>query len=46
MKKLFILTLISMVLVGLGNMFSSSLALESSPLPNNSSWAMFKELFH
>jgi hypothetical protein len=45
MKRLIILILISFALVGLGNVFSKSLASESSPLPN-SSWAMFKELFH
>ena len=45
MKKLILLTLISFALVGLGNVFSKSLTLESSPLPN-SGWAMFKELFH
>lgn len=45
MKKLIILTLISFALAGLGNVFSKTLALGSSPMPT-SGWAMFKELFH
>lgn len=46
MKKLIILTLISFVLAGLGNMFSKNLtgSLGSRPIPT-SEWAMFKELF-
>ncbi len=46
MKKLILLTLISFVLAGLGNVLSRSLgaSLGSSSLPA-SGWAMFKELF-
>lgn len=46
MKKLIILTLVSFILAGLGNVFSRNLgaSLGSSSLPA-SGWAMFKELF-
>jgi hypothetical protein len=46
MKKLLILSLICIDLVGLGNVFSRSLSslLSPSPAPT-SGWAMFKELF-
>lgn len=46
MKKLLILSLICIALVGLGNVFSRSLSSFLSPSPAPvSGWAMFKELF-
>jgi len=46
MKKVLILSLICIALVGLGNVFSRSLSSLLSPSPAPASgWAMFKELF-
>lgn len=46
MKKAIILSLVCIVLVGLGNVFSKSLSSLLSPSPAPASgWAMFKELF-
>jgi hypothetical protein len=46
MKKLIILSLICFALAGLGNVFSRGISSYLSPAPaQESSWAMFKELF-